>query len=429
VRRLHGRLARALRAGSEHAAFAWAISVALLILKAPDAFLHPQFWAEDGAVFFAQQHGHAWPLLFTPYAGYLLVVPRLVAWCASALPVAAAPAAYAAAALALGAAGIASLRILERLGLPFWLALATVALTPTNVEVFGNLTNAQWLLQFVLLGAVLRWVLGETPPARWRRALPRIAALIAIGLTGPFCIFATIAVVAGLAWSRLAGGRAKASGADHRSFLNRAGRREVAVIGLCAVGQLLIIVRVPELAGSRPTLAALLQLGQALQRHLLGPVAFPAAATWSVLGVLAAACLWTTPRIGGRRAAVAALLAYVVSGVLATAMKFGDRSGDLVPLGIGERYFLAPKLLAWWLFAIWLSQMFPRAPGAVRVAVLLLLIAVGVSQRDVLQRPALPSRGWARRARAIERGEHVVVPIHPKPWQFEVGPPPGPNDQ
>jgi hypothetical protein len=400
---------------------AWAISVAVLIMKAPDAFLHPQFWAEDGPIFFAPQHGHAWPLLVTPYAGYLHTVQRLVAWGATALPVATAPAAYAAAAFVLGGAGIAALRILERLGLPFWLVLATVALTPTNIEVFGNLTNVHWLLQFVLLGAVLRWVLGEAPPGRGLWAFPRIAALVAIGLSGPFSVFATAAAATGLACLRFPGaGAIEAAATSSRAG---AARCDVVLIALCSLVQLIVIVQqLPELAGSPPAVGAVAQLVHGLPHHLFGAPSFPAEAAWPLLAVLPAVCLWRTPRAGGRRAAVGALLAYVASGFLATAMKVGARSAELVPLAVGDRYFLAPKLLAWWLLALALGGLFPRAPRAVRGTVLLLLIAVAASQRDVLQRPALPSRGWARRARAIERGEHVIVPINPKPWQFEVGP-------
>src|SRR5260370_124194 len=57
-----------------------------LFLKSPDAFLNPQFWAEDGAIFYAQQYGKLWPQISTPYAGYLHFIPRLFAWLLSPIP-------------------------------------------------------------------------------------------------------------------------------------------------------------------------------------------------------------------------------------------------------------------------------------------------------------------------------------------------------
>ena len=409
-----------LRVLQEHGAFAWAVSAALLVLKAPDAFLHPQFWAEDGLVFFAQQHRHGGPLLFSPYAGYLTLIPRLVAWIATAFPVVDAPTIYSGAAFGLGAAGLAALRILGRLGLPFWLVLATVALTPTNDEVFGTLTNAQWLTQFVLLGAVLRCLLGDGPRPGWRRAIPRTAILAAVSLTGPFSIIATLAAAAGGAWSWLSRLVTNPSERNAVPVAKRGARREIAVIGTCAVVQCLVVARTADLLGPSPGWRAVVQVCEALPSHVLGSVPFPAGAFCALVAALAAVSVRTAPHGGGRRAALVSLVAYVLLGAFATALKLADRPGAFIPLSIGDRYFLMPKLFAWWMLALALSGLLPRAPMAAPAAVLALLVAVASVQPQVLRRRELPPLGWRRRARAIERGEHVVVPIHPKPWMFEL---------
>jgi hypothetical protein len=62
---------------------AFALAALLLCLKSPDAILHPQFWAEDGFIFFATQLYKAWPMIFASYGGYLHPIPRIFAWCAT----------------------------------------------------------------------------------------------------------------------------------------------------------------------------------------------------------------------------------------------------------------------------------------------------------------------------------------------------------
>ena len=392
----------------------------MVACKAPDAFLHPQFWAEDGAVFFAQQHAHSWPLLFVPYAGYLHVIPRLVAWSATALPVVAAPTVYSAAALVLGAGGIAALRILGHLAVPFWLVLATVLLTPTNDEVFGSLTNAQWLTQFVLLGTTLRWLLGEAPGAGWRRRITRTALLVTVGLSGPFCIFATFAAVAGRLSLRPPMSRAGAAEMDPGVAERSTGAWEIAVIAACALVQSLFVMRTAGLAGSSWGTRAMVDVAQALPAHLFDPALFPALPLWSLLAVLATASMVTMAR--RQKSALVALLAYVGITGFAVAAKFGGDASMLHSLRIGDRYFIVPKLVAWWLLASALAGLLPQWKRLGRLLVLALLLGSAAYQPAALRRRSLPQLGWGQYAKAIQRGEHVIVRIHPKPWTFEVGP-------
>lgn len=59
----------------------------LLFLRRPDALLNAQFWAEDGVVLFQDQILHGfWHSAVTPYGGYLVLIPRLIAALAAALP-------------------------------------------------------------------------------------------------------------------------------------------------------------------------------------------------------------------------------------------------------------------------------------------------------------------------------------------------------
>src|ERR1019366_4560833 len=50
----------------------------ILFARRPESFLHPQFYAEDGAVFYVGAHRDPWGSILTPYAGYLHLASRLV---------------------------------------------------------------------------------------------------------------------------------------------------------------------------------------------------------------------------------------------------------------------------------------------------------------------------------------------------------------
>jgi hypothetical protein len=47
--------------------------------RRPDALTHPQFWAEDGVIFFADAYHHGFSSLWMDHGGYYHLVPRVVA--------------------------------------------------------------------------------------------------------------------------------------------------------------------------------------------------------------------------------------------------------------------------------------------------------------------------------------------------------------
>ena len=57
-----------------------------LLSRNPEHLLHPQFFAEDGWLFFSGAASHGFRAVFASYQGYLHLVPRLVASAAAPLP-------------------------------------------------------------------------------------------------------------------------------------------------------------------------------------------------------------------------------------------------------------------------------------------------------------------------------------------------------
>jgi hypothetical protein len=168
--------------------FIFLVCLLLFFLKSPDAVLNPQFWAEDGAIFYAQQFGKTWPQLTTPYAGYIHFVPRIIAWLAIPIKPLYVPVCYNATAIIIDSICVAySFKYLSFL---YGAAAALISffLLPTIGDIYGTMTNVQWFIQFPLVLSVLqRGARPETPPAP-ARMFVILTLIIVACLTGPFCI-------------------------------------------------------------------------------------------------------------------------------------------------------------------------------------------------------------------------------------------------
>jgi hypothetical protein len=148
------------------------ISLGIMLWIAPDAFRNPNFWAEDGTIFWKQSYD-GWRSIIVPYNGYLNLVARLGALAARAFPLAWTPVVFLAVAV-LATVGTC-LVIAKTIG-PI-AALAPVLAFGAE-EPLANLTNVNWVMACGLLGVL----------AAGR--LSRSAAIFSIfaGLSGPFSL-------------------------------------------------------------------------------------------------------------------------------------------------------------------------------------------------------------------------------------------------
>ena len=155
----------------------------------PDAMLNPQFWAEDGKVWYQQAYNSGVIVsLFTPEAGYFQSISRLVAGIAQLVPFAYAPFIFNFAAISVKVAVVifilssrltkAAPSLLVR-GLLAFLYLAL----PHSFETTSNLTNAQWhlaMLSFLIIIAV--------PSERMAWRIFDIVVIALSAFSGPFCL-------------------------------------------------------------------------------------------------------------------------------------------------------------------------------------------------------------------------------------------------
>jgi hypothetical protein len=176
----------------EHAGIkAWAagfLAALICIVKYPHRIFHGFMWAEDGVVFVAQAAELGVRAVWTPYAGYLHAVPRLIvgAWVLLAEPERF-PHGFAWSSIAVYVVIGASLFGLSRRHFPRGpsgdagaLAVAVLPfIVPQSPEVYVTLTNLQWLFAPVLAFLLVDLCTGHD-------TLGRRAGSFILGLTGPF---------------------------------------------------------------------------------------------------------------------------------------------------------------------------------------------------------------------------------------------------
>ena len=163
-----------------------ALGVAML-LRRPDAVTNPQFFAEDGRIWFedAYQAGRL-HTMFVPHGGYFQSVERLTAALGVTVGLGRAPATSNALALILEIAPVAFL-LSPRFAVvvpsfPLRVALAALYVILPNAEAHANITNAQWHVALLACMVLMVPDGGRT----WRVVDLSILALC--GLSGPFIV-------------------------------------------------------------------------------------------------------------------------------------------------------------------------------------------------------------------------------------------------
>ncbi len=146
---------------------------------------HPQFYAEDGTVFFAEAWNEGFASLWIPYSGYLHLIPRMVAFLSTFDPLRAELWAILAASAA--QAGVAAFVFSRRVRLffPWRCLLAFLILGYPNMQgLVANTANIQW---FAIVWVVFV-LLSEPNRSRAGRLLEG-GALCAVALSTPMSLF------------------------------------------------------------------------------------------------------------------------------------------------------------------------------------------------------------------------------------------------
>jgi hypothetical protein len=384
------------------------ICAAILVARRPAQIRNPQFWAEDGKVFYAEAYTLGPRAFVKTFAGYLHTVQRIVAATSQWTDPAWAPGIF------VGATFLLTVYVAARtqsgrfpLNPHVGHALAVV-LVPDTFEVLLFLVNVQ-----VVTAAGLLLVLVSRDPRRWWQHAHDGAAGLLFGLTGPYSLlFAPLFV-----WRAI----------------RRRTRASVALAVLvtgCAVTQG-ILIELHQKGRLADEGAFVMGYGEIQPRKLL-----------AVPGMRIAGSLFAGCRVpADYPLPVETVLGIVVlAGVGFLALRKGPARTERVWLGIafllvlgaalyrcrlvlpdlchavyGNRYFYLPQLIVLWLLLAlaaerrrWLSR------GA--AVVLLWMLAVNIPR---LREPGLPDMRWGDYAPFIRAGRAVEIPTNPggvEPW-------------
>jgi hypothetical protein len=407
----------------------WAITAGVLILafglavaRRPSSVLRPEFFNEDGQVFFLGTFfGSPVETLFRSYQGYLHLVPRLVALLERAVPITSAPLVSNVASL-LVVAGVATFAFsrLER-AIPSRAIRAAFAaiivVAPVAAEPLGSLTYAQWYLGVFLV----LFLLADPPRSRLGAVLDR-TALVLSSLTGPFGIVVSpMYVVAAV-----------------RTRTRAAAITAVAVV-VPACLQLFLLLT----AGGRAPSIHWQGLDQVARVTALRAIVVPfigthtgtslvVAPTWIGFAVATGICaalvvvLVALAAEPERRWTAAVLVAGWIVILGAGLVGSTDRPSDMLHLGYSDRYFFIPGLLigmfavaglvasSWW--------------GRMAAIGLCLVLAVGVVRDFRLANR--PYHDWPLVSGCIGGPEPCLVPVQPPAvWSIQWPGPDGPYVQ
>jgi len=397
-------------------ALAFLLAFVVLVARRPDAVLHPQFWAEDGRIFYADAYNFGgWSSFFHSYAGYLHAVPRFGAALALLVPLSLAPLVMNVIALAIQAIPVnllLSFRSSAWGSLRFRAALAGMYLVLPNCwELSAIISNSQWVLA---LCAFLVLVARPTEMRVWR--LLDVSILLFCGLSGPFCIvLLPVAVI--IALKR-----------KERARILYAG-----LLGACCLVQGWELMgtgisnRSHYILGASPALFVRILAGQVYLGALLGSNGLAAGQGLSIF----LACV----AVGGT-ALIA--LCFVVSGLemrlflfLAVVLLFvslispatwpppGVTAWQQMSAGAGIRYWFFPNLAFAWSILSCDRSIKP----ALRVASFCLsVLMLGGILRDFQHVPFidLNFRQYAQRFESSPIGTKVTIPLNPPSWEMDL---------
>lgn len=387
----------------------------ILVVRASDTVFNPQFWAEDGPVYFMTARIQGARSLLRPYEANTYLIHRAIAYAGSFAPVRYAPAFYAYATLALTLmvlAYIARSRIQARYR--GWMAIAAVCV-PSTGEVFLRFNNLHWFLGL----AMLVMAVAADPRTRLGKILEP-AALICMALDGPLVfLFAPLFVIRAI------------------RYRTRYSLVLVAIVGAAVIWQMGLVQRHLHLAGTVTPLykdvlypgtfkpwdrewlafwgncvSGILLLGRYITE------AFPKSAAMTGLTVLLYGWLvfygvrwgnWTYFGFLWGIVSVFAALVYIYHG-----------QPMYATFSPGWRHSFIPYVCTMWILLLMIEQ---HGQSAKAAAVLLGFIAI--SSLTNFEFGALPDKQWAEKSRCIGGPVPCAVPVNGVPdgaWRIYYDP-------
>ncbi len=377
--------------------------VILALLRIPDlGYIQNSLWAEDGSLFFRDAVSVGLSSLFSPYAGYLHLYPRIVALISSYISISLTPYLYF---LAWIVSCMFTIYIILRQAKEFnggfissMLLISAVILQPNSGDVFFTITNSQWLIS----AAMIIWACSSRVE---RVTLIEWCGLLICALTGPFIILLVPAMLLRVLVLK-----------DFRT------RKAVYItVFLCAAIQMLCVCFSGRIQSA--------PLDRSLEHWLQAIYVFFSFGeiTRSVVFSITAAFFWLLYimslfglyKAGRTELLLKSFTIFLTAGIVFAAGLATKRYDPLVlhPLLDGSRYYFPAYALIF--FAAFISA---SEEKILRIAMLALVSAIGIHSFSKIDRPSLQ---WNAYSKFATRIPGVSIPLSPQipkypGWSFAV---------
>lgn len=415
-----------LKIEEQQAAIIFLYVALLLIFKSPDILIRPQLFAEDGVIFFQQQYGHFYPILFKTYAGYLLFIPRSIAWLASLFPYSFAPTIYNTATLFIDTYAITYFATKSNFLASRWIIITALLFAPTNGEMFGTLAYCQWFIQLVLFASVFY----PLDHSKKHNKVVTYAVIMAVALTGPFSIFCSMigAVLYGLHAAMVYLRNRTPLAIMLHQYWSDIDKRRFAIVILCGAIQAGCILLSARYTGatsqfSFPIFADLTLIG--FQMHIFGIAILPefaAAVFLTILVLLVLIHLWQSS--DARFLIIISMLLFAtlqLAGV--SSQKFFNTLVSIANFN-GDRYYFFMKILFWILMNLLYEALHENIAYRNPIPVFIAMIFIAILNRNALSRPILQDKHWQQAASILDSKSHYIeIPINPSPWKIVISKP------
>lgn len=371
------------------------VATALLAVAHLEKLKSPFLVAEDGPVFLQQNLEHGVAAIFMPYAGYLLVLPRILAFLCGFGPLE-------------EQARLQSLMCLAVMWVVFFsiarcsaslkesLVLAAfLVIGPFNGYLMLSLTNLQWFTGLALV--LLATSPHREPSSRWAGGW-LLAGTFLIALTGPFCVIA-LPVFLWNAW------RSRSRFSILMALLQGVGAA-IQFYCLFSKGQSVTAPVMQERTSLVDWLTSFVPglFGQVFDDATVGQMVVSTLLTVFV-GMIIAGTLWAWRNSPEGRTRLIALLG--VAGLFAAA-GWTRSSGIMVPWNHGERYYIIPYAL----MLVIVTAAFYASSRVLRVSAAVFLFA-SLAGLAALPPHLVSSPDWKAAVRRIPPGGQKFVATYP----------------
>lgn len=390
----------------------------IIFLRRPDSILNPQFWAEDGAVFYAHTYhkGIITPLL-SQYAGYMDTFPRLVAALSQLFPLSWVPLIFNLSGMTVKALPIVWMlssrlhELMPDLKTRLFFSFLYLGL-PNSWEVNTGPQHGK-----IYLALLAFMVLCSSTDGRLRTSITDAGVLLLSGLSGPFC-FILAPISALYCFFRR----------NRRSFAL------FAIIFLCALIQAIVFLsatssRPPRMLGESLHLFVKILAEQVFLGALIGQagleklIRFPGLFNFAVIisgSAGAAVCIYALMKAPLQlRLFIAYAFLLFCAALASPLVNLKDPQWPLLLVpGVGGRYWFIP-MLAFISVLVWLlsKKSSHLSKGLAVAAFAIMLLGIIVDWRDP-DFQDLSFKEHAYRFESAPTGTRTTIPINPPGWSI-----------